>query len=112
MQRVVKPLLPTIEAHPGLRIILGHASMVEVLEAARAFEDNPNVLFETSVVNARDLYVLFGFVDAGRVCYGSDIPYGDIPSTLHATLAAAEAAGMPEHEIPAVVSENIRRWFP
>jgi hypothetical protein len=86
--------------------------MVEVLESARAFEDNPNVLFETSVVNARDLYVLFGSVDAGRICYGSDIPYGDIPSTLHSALAAAEAAGMPEHKIPALVSGNIRRWFP
>jgi uncharacterized protein len=112
MQRVVKPLLPAFEAYPELRVILGHSSMVEVLEATRAFEDNPNVLFETSVVNARDLYVLFSSVDAGRVCYGSDIPYGDIPSTLHAALAAAEAAGVPEEEIPGVVSGNIRRWFP
>jgi uncharacterized protein len=112
MQRVVKPLLPTIEAHPELRVILGHASMVEVLEATRAFADNPNVLFETSVVSAKDLYVLFSAVDASRVCYGSDIPYGDIPSTLHAALAAAEAAGVPERQIPALVSDNIGRWFP
>ena len=112
MQRVVKPLLPTIEAHPELRVILGHASMVEVLEAARAFEDNPNVLFETSVVSAKDLYVLFSSVDAGRVCYGSDIPYGDIPSTLYGTLAAAESAGVPDKRLQDVVSGNIRRWFP
>ncbi len=112
MQRVVEPLLPTIEAHPELRIILGHASMVEVLEAARAFEDNPNVLFETSVVSAKDLYVLFCSVDTGRICYGSDIPYGDLPSTLHATLAAAETAGVPQEKFPAIVSGNIRRWFP
>lgn len=112
MRRIVKPLLPTVEAHPELRVILGHASMVEVLEAARAFEDNPNVLFETSVVSAKDLYVLFNFVDAGRVCYGSDIPYGDIPSTLHAVLVAAEAAGVPKEHLPAVTSGNIRRWFP
>ena len=112
MQRVVKPLLPTLEDHPQLRVILGHSSMVEVLEAARAFEGNPNVLFETSVVSAKDLYVLFGSVDAGRVCYGSDIPYGDIPSTLHATIAAAEAAGVPEDRFSEVVSGNVRRWFP
>ena len=112
MRRVVKPLLPTLEVHPELRVILGHSSMVEVLEAARAFEDNPNVLFETSVVSAKDLYVLFRSVDAGRVCYGSDIPYGDIPSTLHAVLSAAEAAGVPEKQLPAVLSGNIRRWFP
>ena len=112
MQRVVEPLLPTVEAHPDLRLILGHASMVEVLEAARTFEDHPNVLFETSVVNAKDLYVLFSSVDAGHVCYGSDIPYGDFPSTLHATLAAAEAAGVPEAQIPGLVCGNIRRWFP
>jgi uncharacterized protein len=111
MRRVVKPLLPTLEAHPELRVILGHSSMVEVIEAARAFEDNPNVLFETSVVSAKDLFVLFSSVDAGRVCYGSDIPYGDIPSTLHAVLSAAEAAGVPEKQLPAVLSGNIRRWF-
>jgi uncharacterized protein len=112
MQRVAKPLLPTLEDYPQLRVILGHSSMVEVLEAARAFEGNPNVLFETSVVSAKDLYVLFGSVDAGRVCYGSDIPYGDIPSTLHATIAAAEAAGVPEDRFSEVVSGNVRRWFP
>jgi uncharacterized protein len=112
MQRVAKPLLPTLEDHPQLRVILGHSSMVEVLEAARAFEGNPNVLFETSVVSAKDLYVLFGSVDAGRVCCGSDIPSGDIPSTLHATIAAAEAAGVPEDRFSEVVSGNVRRWFP
>jgi uncharacterized protein len=111
MRRVVKPLLPTLEAHPELRLILGHASMVEILEAARAFEDNSNILFETSVVSAKDLYVLFNSVEAGRVCYGSDIPYGDIPSTLHAVLRAAEAAGVPEKQFPAVLAGNIRRWF-
>ena len=111
MQRVVEPLLPTVEAHPGLRLILGHSAMIEVLEAVRAFEDHPNVLFETSVVNAKDLYVLFGSLDARRICYGSDIPYGDIPSTLHATLAAAEAAGVPDGQLPGLLSSNIRRWF-
>lgn len=111
MCRVVEPLLPTVEAHPGLRLILGHASMVEVLEAIRAFEDNENVLFETSVVGAKDLYVLFGALDPRRICYGSDIPYGDIPSTLHATVAAAEAAGVPDRELPGILSGNIRRWF-
>jgi uncharacterized protein len=111
MRRVVEPLIPTVEAHPELRLILGHSAMIEVLEAVRAFEDHPNVLFETSVVSARDLYVLFSTLDPSRICYGSDIPYGDIPSTLHATLAAAEAAGVPEEQFAGVVSGNIRRWF-
>jgi uncharacterized protein len=112
MQRVVDPLLPTVEAHPELRIILGHSAMVEVPEAARAFGDHPNILFETSVVRAADLYILFSTLDPSRICYGSDIPYGDLPSTLHATLAAAEAAGVPENALPGVLSGNIRRWFP
>ena len=111
MRRGVEPLIPTVEAHPELRLILGHSAMIEVLEAVRAFEDHPNVLFETSVVSARDLYVLFSTLDPGRICYGSDIPYGDIPSTLHATLAAAEAAGVPEEQFAGLLSGNIRRWF-
>ena len=112
MQRVVEPLLPTIEAHPELRLILGHSGMVEVLEAARVFEGHENVLFETSVVRAKDLYVLFSSLDPSRIAYGSDIPYGDLPSTLHGTLAAAEAAGVPDAALPGILSENIRRWFP
>ena len=111
MQRIVEPLLPTIEALPELRLILGHAAMIEVLDAVRAFEEHPNVLFETSVMRAKDLYVLFSSLDPSRICYGSDIPYGDLPSTLHATLAAAEAAGVPEAALPGILSENIRRWF-
>ena len=112
MQRIVGPLMPTVESLPELRLILGHAAMVEVLEAARAFEGHPNVLFETSVVRGKDLYELFSCVDPSRICYGSDIPYGDLPSTLHGALAAAEAAGVPESALPGLLSENIRRWFP
>ncbi len=111
MQRIVEPLVPTVEAYPRLRLILGHSAMIEVLEAARAFEGHPNVLFETSVVRAKDLYVLFSSLDPSRICYGSDIPYGDLPSTLHATLATAEAAGVPETALPGILSGNIRRWF-
>ncbi len=112
MQRIVEPLLPTVERLPELRLILGHSAMVELLAATRAFEDYPNVLFETSVVKAKDLFVLFCSLDLSRICYGSDIPYGDIPSTLHATLSAAELAGLSEEEISGVLSGNIRRWFP
>ena len=111
MQRMVEPLLPTVEGLPSLRLILGHSAMAEVLAATRAFEEHPNVLFETSVVKAKDLFVLFCSLDPSRICYGSDIPYGDIPSTLHATLGAADAAGLSEDEISGVLSGNIRRWF-
>jgi uncharacterized protein len=112
MERIVEPLLPTVEAHPGLRLILGHTAMVEVLAAARAFEEHLNVLFETSVVQAKDLYELCCSVDPSRICFGSDIPYGDLPSTLHAILSAADAAGVPDAALPGMLSENIRRWFP
>jgi predicted TIM-barrel fold metal-dependent hydrolase len=112
MQRVVEPLRGVVEKFPDLRIVLGHAAMVEVVEAVRAFGDNPNVMFETSVVRARDLYVLFSIMDPSRICYGSDVPYGDLPSTLHSALASAETAGVPQEAVPGIVSGNIRRWFP
>ncbi len=112
MRRIVEPLLPTIQRLPELRLILGHAAMVELLAATQAFKDHPNVLFETSVVRAKELFVLFRSLDPARICYGSDIPYGDLPSTLHSTLAAADAAGLSEEEISGVLSGNIRRWFP
>jgi predicted TIM-barrel fold metal-dependent hydrolase len=112
MQRIVEPLLPTVERLPELRLILGHSAMVELLAATRAFEEHPNVLFETSVVKAKDLYILFCSLDPTRICYGSDIPYGDLPSTLHSTLGAADAAGLSKEDLAGVLSGNIRRWFP
>jgi predicted TIM-barrel fold metal-dependent hydrolase len=112
MERVVEPLLPTLEKNPGLRLILGHAGMVDVLEASRAFLEYPGVLFETSVVKAKDLYVLFRSMPPERICFGSDIPYGDLPSTLHAALRAADLAGLTEDELRGLLSDNIRRWFP
>lgn len=111
MQRIVEPLLPTVERLPDLRLILGHSAQVEILAATRAFADYPNILFETSVVSAKNLYVLFCSLGPSRICYGSDIPYGDLPSTLHSTLAAADAAGLSEEEISGVLSGNLRRWF-
>lgn len=112
MQRIVEPLLPTIQRLPDLRLILGHCAMVEVLEATRVFSDYPNVLFETSVVRAKDLYVLFRSLESSRVCYGSDIPYGDLPSTMHSILVAAVTAGLSDEDLSGVLSDNIRRWFP
>ena len=112
MERIVEPLLPTVERLPELRLILGHAAMVELLVATRVFSGHPNVLFETSVVKAKDLYVLFCSMDPARICYGSDIPYGDLPSTLHAALLAADVAGLSEKDLSGVLSGNIRRWFP
>ena len=112
MHRIVEPLLPTIERLPHLRLILGHSAMVELLAATRALKDHPNVLFETSVVKAKDLFVLFSTLNPARIAYGSDIPYGDLPSTLHATLIAADAAGLSEEDLAGVLSGNIRRWFP
>jgi uncharacterized protein len=111
MQRIVEPLLPTVERLPGLRLILGHCAMVEVLAATRAFADYPNILFDTSVVKARDLFMLFKTMEPARICYGSDVPYGDFPSTLHAALGAADAAGLSEDDLAGVLSGNLRRWF-
>lgn len=112
MRRIVEPLLPTVDRLPSLRLILGHSAMIELLAAIRAFKDNPNILFETSVVRAKDLFVLFCSLDPARICYGSDIPYGDLPSTLHATLSAADAAGLSEEDLRKILSANIRRWYP
>jgi len=113
MRRIVEPLLPTVERLGGrLRLLLGHAGMVEIPYAARAFARHENVLFETSVVRARDLYVLLRLVDPARVCFGSDVPYGDLPATLHAAVGAADAAGLSPDDLAGVLSKNIRRWFP
>src|ERR687893_573007 len=99
-----------LKLHPVSQEFELDDARVEVMTATRAFADHPNVLFETSVVKTMDLYVLFCSLDPARICYGSDIPYGDLPSTLHTTLGAADAAGLSEKDLASVLSGNIRRW--
>lgn len=112
MRRIVEPLLPTLESTPNLRLLLGHAAFVEVLEAVRAFAPYPNVLFETSVARAAEVYTLLTNLDPSRVVFGSDIPYGDLPSTLYAVVASAKEAGISDADLRKILSSNMRRWFP
>ena len=112
MQRIVEPLLPTVEAHPELRLILGHAAMVEVLEAARAFEDNPNVLFETSVVQAKDLYVLFRSVDPAGSASDRTSPTATCPRRFTPSWPRPNRWRAGRGHTWQSSPGNIRRWFP
>lgn len=111
MERIVEPLLRAFERAPELRLIIGHAAMIEVVEAVRAFGELENVIFETSVASAHDIYVLLEMISPEKVAFGSDIPYGDLPSTLYSTVAAARSVGMDEAELTGLLRDNIGRWF-
>ena len=56
MQRIVEPL-PPVEAHPGLRLILGHSAMV-VLSAHHAFEGHQNAVRDLRCAGQRPVRAL------------------------------------------------------
>lgn len=58
----------------------------------------PNVYFETSVVQAFDLFAVLDAIDPARVLYGSDLPYGSSAHALHELAVMANIAGVhPAH---------------
>jgi len=89
---------PASPALPDLRLILGHSTFIDMPRAVAVLAPYPNVYFETSVVQAFDLFAVLDAIDPARVLYGSDLPYGSSAHALHELAVMANIAGVhPAH---------------
>ena len=98
MGAVSDDLAGIASALPDLRLILGHSTFIDMPRAVAVLAPYPNVYFETSVVQAFDLFAVLEAIDPARVLYGSDLPYGSSAHGLHELAVMANIAGVhPAH---------------
>ena len=107
MQRIVEPLLPTVEAYPGLRLILGHCAMVEVLSATMPSRTTERAVRDLRCAGQRPVRALLlrrSFPDLLRVGHTLWRPAVDV--AFHPR--CGRGCGVPDAALPGILSENIK----
>jgi len=97
------PVAALTEAVPRARLILAHAGRGDARALAAVAASAPGVVFDTSLAALPDLVAL----PPGRLCFGSDRPYGDYASALHLIDAAARVAGWSDRDVEGVMWGNL-----
>ena len=100
------PIAALVEAAPGARILLAHAGRGDARALAARLAGWPQVMLDTSLAALADLVSL----PPGRLCFGSDRPYGEHATALGLVGAAARIAGWSDDETAGVMGGNLRRW--
>jgi predicted TIM-barrel fold metal-dependent hydrolase len=94
MGAVSDDLAGVAEALPDLLLFLGHSTFIDMPRAVSVLAPYPNIYFETSVVQAFDLFAVLDMIDPARVLYGSDLPYASSANSLLELAAMANVAGV------------------
>jgi predicted TIM-barrel fold metal-dependent hydrolase len=100
-------LLDLLETVPGLRVVLAHCAISDLAVLAR--RAHPGVYYDTAWWNPADLAALFSWVDAGRILYASDTPYGNPVISGMRTARAALQAGVDDTVVAGVFGGNLMR---
>ena len=105
-RELAAPIAALVEAAPGARLLLAHAGRGDARALAARLEGWPGVMLDTSLAALSDLVQL----PPGRLCFGSDRPYGDHATALALVAAAARAARWSDADIAGVMGANLRGW--
>jgi predicted TIM-barrel fold metal-dependent hydrolase len=97
------------EEYPGAPLIVAHAGIADMAGLAARLAGKRGVFFDTSVWSPVDLLDFFRQVPPEQVLYASDYPYGQQPSSLLLTLKTAQAAGLDDAQIRAILWDNADR---
>lgn len=94
---------------PDLRLILGHSTFIDMPRAVTALAAYPNIYFETSVVQAYDLFEVLDTISPFRVLYGSDLPYASSANSLHDLAVMANITGVEAAHFADLFGGNLLR---
>jgi predicted TIM-barrel fold metal-dependent hydrolase len=109
LREVDAQLAGLAEALPDLRLILGHSTFIDMPRAVKVLAPYPNIYFETSVVQAFDLFTVLDTIDPARVLYGSDLPYASSANSLHELAVMANVAGVDKAHYENLFGGNLLR---
>jgi predicted TIM-barrel fold metal-dependent hydrolase len=97
------------KALPELQLILGHSTFIDMPRAVAVLAPYPNVYFETSVVQAYDLFAVLDTIDPARVLYGSDLPYASSANSIRDLAAIANVVGIDKAHYASLFGGNLLR---
>jgi predicted TIM-barrel fold metal-dependent hydrolase len=97
------------ERYPDAPLIVAHAGIADMAGLASRLAGKRGVFFDTSVWSPVDLLDFFRQVPPEQIVYASDYPYGQQPSSLLLTLKSAQAAGLDDAQIRAILWDNAER---
>ncbi len=82
MPPITAQLERVVERHPGARLILAHAAIIDQPGIFAAMAGRPNVFFDTSTWGVFDMLALFDGVSPEQVLFASDVPYGFFATSI------------------------------
>jgi len=108
---VVKEVRRVVDAHPCLRLILGHSALHDLPECCAQCRNCDWILFDTSTLDRDQLRELFVGTDPRKITYGSDIPFSHLGRELALLLEVAEEADLSQESLELILGGNLRRWL-
>lgn len=95
MPPITRQLERVVDRHPGARLILAHAAIIDQPGIFAAMSGRPNVFFDTSTWGVFDMLSLFERVAPEQVLFASDVPYGYFATSIPLLAAVLEHLGAP-----------------
>lgn len=110
VHQVVDDIKRVADAHPMLRLILGHSAAQELPRCCSTCHECDWILFETSTLEGDQLRELLGQVHPSKIAYGSDVPFQDPVEDLALLLEVAQEVGLGRADLELILGGNLRRW--
>lgn len=108
---VVQEVRRVVDAHPCLRLILGHSALQDLPACCAQCRNCDWVLFDTSTLDREQLRELFVGTDPRKITYGSDMPFSRHGHELALLLEVAEETDLSQESLELVLGGNLRRWL-
>lgn len=109
--QIVEDVKRVVDAHPALRLILGHSAAQELPHCCATCHSCDWILFEASTLERDQLRELLLRVDPSKIAYGSDVPFDDPVEDLVLMLEVAEEVGLSRPDLELILGGNLRRWL-
>ncbi len=111
VHQVVDDVKRVVDAHPMLRLILGHSAAQELPRCCSTCHECDWILFETSTLERDQLRELLDQVDPSKIAYGSDVPFQDPVEDLALLLEVGQEVGLDRTGLELILGGNLRRWL-
>ena len=94
---------------PGMRVVMAHCALTDLMWLWRHVPATPNLFFDTSWWSVEHVMALLRLVPPGRILLASDLPYGTPLQAAVCTLRCAVQAGLDADQLRCVAGGQLAR---